>query len=130
MVCGISWLESWVKFESQYLKNDRKIAIDVGRHVFTALSLIEIPFAACSTYFAYSTYSTYFLSSIIIAPICLAIQAVLIRPSMRSRSEMIVKGLPVPESKGVPAHLIFVGLEGVKTVALLFTAVALLNQLK
>jgi hypothetical protein len=111
-----------VKFQSPFLK-DRKIAIDVGRHVFSALALVEIPLASIACYFAYSQGP----ATVLIAPICLGIQALFIRPVMRIRSELIVKGEGVPESKGVPAHLVFVVLEVVKSCALLYCAISLVE---
>lgn len=43
-VLAISFMEAWVKFKAPFLRKD--IAVDVGRHVFSALHAVELALAA------------------------------------------------------------------------------------
>lgn len=124
-LCSISWLESWVKFESVHLRANRHIAIDVGRHVFSAFGLVEVVLSCFAVYQAYLREQTIW-SAGMIAPVCVALQAILIRPMMRTRSALIVAEKPLPEVRGVPGHLLFVIVEVVKTAGLIYTAISLL----
>lgn len=43
MILAISFLEAWVKFKAPFLR--KHVAVDVGRHVFSALTAVELALA-------------------------------------------------------------------------------------
>jgi len=49
---SITMMEAWVKFQAPTVKREQ--ALDVGRHVFSALNTAEIVFAGISVYLAYN----------------------------------------------------------------------------
>jgi hypothetical protein len=115
MVAGISFLEAWVKFRAPSLSLEE--GLDVGRHVFGALNLVEMAWATAA------------LALVVIGrparPVGLAagvaagivaLQGAWLLPVLDGRVETLLAGGTPPAA---PYHVLYIGLECVKLAALL-----------
>jgi hypothetical protein len=124
MVLAISFLEAPLKFRAPNVT--LPIGLGIGRLVFRALNAVEVVFAlvivavtiarppsACAT------------ATLAVAIAVLGVQIGLVRPRLTRRSDQVLGGLDAPRSRG---HLVYVGLEVVKSLALIAGGVLLLSS--
>lgn len=119
MVAGISFLEAWVKFRAQSLSLEE--GLDVGRHVFGALNLVEMAWAgvALALVLAGRPRRAAGLAVGVAAGI-VALQSVWLLPVLDARVQTLLAGGNPPAA---PYHVLYIGLECVKLVALLAAGV-------
>jgi hypothetical protein len=123
MVLAISFLEAPLKFRAPGVT--LQIGLGIGRLVFRALNTVEVAFALV------------ILAIVVAGPVpvritvafgvvlaALAVQLVAVRPRLTRRSDQVLAGAEGPRSHG---HLVYVGLEAVKVVALLVAGILLLT---
>lgn len=127
MVLAISFLEAPVKFSTPSLT--RPVALDVGRIVFTAfhwaqgglfiasfILLIAMRTLSLKLVIPYS-----FLIGLLIA------QSFWLLPALSYRAVAILQGLTLPDS---PVHIIYVVLEGLKVILLIWLGIMALLKLQ
>jgi len=115
MLLGISFLEAWVKFQAPSLSLEE--GLDVGRHVFGAFNLVEIAAAVLLAALAYAARaSRRVLVALGVAVAVVAVQSAWLLPVLDERVELILAGGDPPDA---PYHVLYIGLEGVKLLALL-----------
>ena len=122
MVLAISFLEAPLKFRAPNVT--LQIGLGIGRLVFRALNAVEVVLAVVilATVIAVppSAGAAVVLSVAIAA---LAVQIVAVRPRLTRRSDQVLAGLVAPRSRG---HLVYVGLEVIKSLALAAGGILLL----
>ena len=111
MILSISFLEAWVKFRAPFL--EKHIAVDVGRHVFAALSAAEL--ALCGTFWGGRIWqcwksgmllrnTAYYCSRHFVLPalasVALFFQVLSVSPKLYARAKAkIVQGFPDESSQ-------------------------------
>ena len=126
MVLAISFLEAPLKFRAPNVS--LQIGLGIGRLVFRALNTVEVAFALVIV--AIVAGGTAGPTPVRIAVVfavaiaALAIQLIAVRPRLTRRSDRVLAGAEGPRSH---AHYLYVGLEAVKTVALLVAGILLLT---
>jgi hypothetical protein len=125
MVAGISFLEAWVKFQAPSITLEE--GLDVGRHVFGALNLVEIGWAlVVAALVTLVRPPRLVVAALAVAVLVVALQSAWLLPVLDERIEMRLAGeMPAP----APYHVLYVGLEAVKLAALLGAGVGLLARL-
>ncbi|MGC4964104.1 hypothetical protein ACPXCG_18640 [Gordonia sp. DT218] len=124
MVLAISFLEAPLKFRAPGVT--LPIGLGIGRLVFRALNTAEtlwsvvIVVALIAGTFSGSTITV----TAGVAMAMLAIQLIAVRPRLTRRSDAVLAGHEGPRSH---AHLVYVVLEIIKVVALVWLGVALLS---
>ncbi|MFI5537584.1 hypothetical protein ACIA5H_14450 [Nocardia sp. NPDC051900] len=120
MVLAISFLEAPLKFRAPGVT--LPLGLGIGRLVFRALNTVEAVLAVLLV-----------LAAVIVGPgaatwawlglaaAVLAVQIVVVRPPLSRRSDRVLAGEELPRSH---AHYWYIGLEGVKVVALVALAIA------
>jgi hypothetical protein len=126
MVVAISFVEAPLKFRAPGVT--LKIGLGIGRLVFRALNTIELLLAVVIIVAApFGSLPLRASAAIAAAVFALAVQLAAVRPVLSRRSDAVLAG---PEtSAGTTrsrAHYVYVGLELIKAVALLFAGVVLL----
>lgn len=122
MVLAISFLEAPLKFRAPQVT--LQIGLGIGRLVFRALNTVELVFAAGIVLAALvSRPSVAVTAASVVAVAALAVQLVVVRPSLSRRSDEVLAGRVGPRSRG---HYVYVALELIKAVALLVAGVCLL----
>lgn len=122
MVLAISFLEAPLKFRAPGVTV--AIGLAIGRLVFRALNTVEVMFAVVVlAAAAMAAPEPGALAALVTAVTVLAVQIIAVRPALASRSDQVLAGLEAPRSRG---HLVYVGLEAVKVVALFAGGVLLL----
>eukprot|EP00195_Chlamydomonas_chlamydogama_P002337 CAMPEP_0202921086 /NCGR_PEP_ID=MMETSP1392-20130828/77206_1 /ASSEMBLY_ACC=CAM_ASM_000868 /TAXON_ID=225041 /ORGANISM="Chlamydomonas chlamydogama, Strain SAG 11-48b" /LENGTH=207 /DNA_ID=CAMNT_0049614629 /DNA_START=277 /DNA_END=900 /DNA_ORIENTATION=- len=107
MVLGIGALEAWVKFHAPSIT--RPLALDVGRHVFSALNKVEIALSVALVYClgasAASGQSSALPSLTWVPPALVALESVSLLPALLRRAQAIVSAAAsgVAAPKGSPA---------------------------
>ena len=127
MVLGISFLEAPVKFMAPSLT--LPVALDVGRHVFGALNLVELGWMALSMALMVAAWSQLSRSGVIMLPVIwtvVAAQSLWLLPALNARASQIIAGEMPPDSYH---HTIYCGLEVLKVVLLLTVGALLLKKL-
>jgi hypothetical protein len=124
MVLAISGLEAPLKFRAPNVT--LQIGLGIGRLVFRALNTVEVAFAlVIVAIVAGGTPTPARVAVAFAVAICsLAIQLIAVRPRLTRRSDQVLAGSEGPRSH---AHYIYVGLEAVKTAALLVAGILLLT---
>jgi hypothetical protein len=126
MVLAISFLEAPLKFRAPNVT--LQIGLGIGRLVFRALNTVEVAFAlVIAAIVAGGTAgSTPARIAVVfaVAIAALAIQLIAVRPALTRRSDQVLAGAEGPRSR---AHYVYIGLEAVKTVALLVAGILLLT---
>ncbi|KAJ3384633.1 hypothetical protein HDU92_003479 [Lobulomyces angularis] len=87
---GVSFMESWVKFQAPSLKKNKHLGPDIGRHVFSGLRILELTFATLITSFSVFNRGCFIGHLELLAPILLIPQIFLITPVLRKRSEITI----------------------------------------
>lgn len=121
MVLAISFLEAPLKFRAPGVT--LPLGLGIGRLVFRALN-------ACEAVLAVVVIAGLLVGragagvavAAGVAVVTLAVQVLLVRPALTRRSDQVLAGADGPRSH---AHLVYVGLEVAKVVALMVTGVLL-----
>jgi hypothetical protein len=122
MVLAISFLEAPLKFRAPNVT--LQIGLGIGRLVFRALNTVEVAFALVIVAIVASGPTPVRIAvAPAVAIAALAIQLIAVRPRLTRRSDRVLAGAEGPRSH---AHYVYVGLEAVKTVALLVAGILLL----
>ncbi|WP_039801169.1 hypothetical protein [Nocardia araoensis] len=120
MVLAISFLEAPLKFRAPGVT--LPLGLGIGRLVFRALNIVEAVLAAVLV-----------LAALIVGPgtavwvwlgiaaVVLAVQIAVVRPPLSRRSDRVLAGEDLPRSH---AHYWYIGLEVVKVVVLIGSAIA------
>ncbi len=123
MVLAISFLEAPLKFRAPNVT--LQIGLGIGRLVFRALNTVEVAFALVIVAIVVSgPVPARIAAAYAVAIAALAIQLIAVRPRLTRRSDAVLAGSEGPRSH---AHYVYVGLEAVKTVALLVAGILLLT---
>ncbi|KUI24741.1 hypothetical protein AU196_15550 [Mycobacterium sp. IS-1742] len=122
MVLAISFLEAPLKFRAPGVT--LALGLGIGRLVFRALNLSEV-LLAVAVVAAFVAHRPPVGAAVGAAGAlgCLLAQVILVRPRLSRRSDAVLAGAEGPRSH---AHLVYVGFEVVKVVALLTSGVLLL----
>jgi hypothetical protein len=117
MICGISFLEAWIKFRPKIVQENKFVAFEIGRTVFAALNLVEIILAGiCAT----GNKRQDLLHMIPI--LLLVIQVTYLQPKLDLRAiEIIEHGLKqrpnLSKTQPLP-HIMYVLCEAIKVICL------------
>jgi len=123
MVLAISFVEAPLKFRAPNVT--LQIGLGIGRLVFRALNTVEVVFALVIVAIVASGPTPVRITvAFAVAIAALAIQLIAVRPRLTRRSDQVLAGSDGPRSH---AHYVYVGLEAVKTVALLVAGILLLT---
>ncbi len=123
MVLAISFLEAPLKFRAPGVTVP--IGLGIGRLVFRALNGCEAVLAvAVIVGLLVERRGPGVVVAAAVAVVILAVQVLIVRPALTRRSDRVLAGANGPRSR---AHLVYVGLEVVKAVALVATGVLLLT---
>lgn len=123
MVLAISFVEAPLKFRAPNVT--LQVGLGIGRLVFRALNTIEVAFAILLLALALDgPMPSRILVALGVAFVMLAIQLIAVRPWLTRRSDAVLAGSDAPRSR---AHYAYVGLEVVKTVALIVAGILLLT---
>ncbi len=124
MVLAISFLEAPLKFRAPDVT--LRIGLAIGRLVFRALNAVEVVFALTILLaVVLSPPPVPVTATLAVAMMALAAQLVAVRPRLTRRSDQVLAGLDAPRSRG---HLAYVGLEVIKSLALIAGGVLLLSS--
>jgi hypothetical protein len=121
MVLAISFLEAPLKFRAPDVT--LRIGLGIGRLVFGALNAVEVVLAAAVVTALLTAPSMSAGAALVVAVTVLLVQLLLVRPRLSRRTTAVLAGHDVPRSS---AHLVYVVLEVIKTVALLVGGILLL----
>lgn len=122
MVLGISFLEAPLKFRAPGVTVP--LGLGIGRLVFRALNACEVAFAVVVVVAVIAGGPRVGPgAALAVAVGTLLVQLVAVRPRLRRRTEQVLAGLDASRSR---AHLVYVGLELVKVLALLLCGITLL----
>ena len=127
MVLAISFLEAPLKFRAPGVTV--QLGLGIGRLVFRALNICEAVLAAVAL-------GTVILGrgaagtvvALAVAVCALGAQILGVRPALTRRSDAVLADAEVAESGRSRAHVVYVGLEAAKVVALVVTGVLLLSS--
>ncbi len=123
MVLAISFLEAPLKFRAPNVT--LQIGLGIGRLVFRALHTVEVAFAVVIVAIvAAGPAPARIAVPFAVAIAALAVQLIAVRPRLTRRSDQVLAGSEGPRSH---AHYVYVGLEAVKTVALIVAGILLLT---
>jgi hypothetical protein len=123
MVLAISFLEAPLKFRAPNVT--LAIGLGIGRLVFRALNAVEVVLAV--VVLAASVTSPQPVGareSLAVVFAVLAVQIGVVRPGLTRRSDEVLAGLDAPRSR---AHLVYIGLEVIKALALVVSGILLLS---
>jgi hypothetical protein len=123
MVLAISFLEAPLKFRAPGVT--LQLGLGIGRLVFRALNVSEavLAVAVVAAFVAHPPPSGA-AAGAAIALVCLLVQVILVRPRLSRRSDAVLAGAEGPRSH---AHLVYVGFEIVKVIALVTAGVLLFS---
>jgi len=123
MVLAISFVEAPLKFRAPSVT--LRVGLGIGRLVFRALNTVEVGFALVILAIVAAVPTPARIAvTFSVAMATLAIQLIAVRPRLTRRSDQVLAGLDAPRSR---AHYAYVGLEVVKTAALLAAGILLLT---
>lgn len=126
MVLAISFLEAPLKFRAPGVT--LPIGLGIGRLVFKALNVCEVVLAAAALAGVVLGRSHLGAAlAVAIAVAALGAQVVMVRPALSRRSDAVLADPAAAHGGRSRAHLVYVGLEAVKVVALVVGGVLLLN---
>lgn len=122
MVLAISFLEAPLKFRAPGVT--LQLGLGIGRLVFRALNACEavLAVAVVAAFVAHQPSAGAALGAAV-ALACLLVQVFLVRPRLSRRSDAVLAGAEGPRSH---AHLVYVGFEIVKVIALIAAGALLL----
>lgn len=126
MVAAISFLEAPLKFRAPGVST--QVGLGIGRLVFRALNICEAVLAAVALAAGILGHaSPGAVTALAVAAALLGAQVVGVRPALTRRSDAVRADASAAESGRSHAHLVYVGFEVVKVVALLASGVLLLR---
>ena len=126
MVLAISFLEAPLKFRAPGVTIP--LGLGIGRLVFRALNICEVVLAAVALVaVVVGRPSSAAVVALGVAVAALGIQVVAVRPALTRRSDAVLADASVAESGRSHAHLVYVGFEVVKVLALVVSGVLLLK---
>lgn len=117
MVLGVSFLEASVKFTTPSLT--LQVGLDVGKHVFAALNLVEIGWTLVGIVLALLAQRTLSRGTVVTLGgiwLIVALQSLWLLPVMNTRIDLIIAGGTPPPSY---YHVVYIALDLIKVVALL-----------
>ena len=121
MVLAISFLEAPLKFRAPGVT--LQIGLGIGRLVFRALNICEVLLAVTVVVAVWAGGAgTLGVAAVAVAVVMLTVQIVAVRPALTRRSDQVLAGAEGPRSH---AHVVYVGLEVVKAIALVTAGFAL-----
>ena len=121
MVLAISFLEAPLKFRAPGVT--LQIGLGIGRVVFRALNVCEVLLAVTVVVAVWAGGAgTLGIAAVAVAVVMLTVQIVAVRPALTRRSDQVLAGAEGPRSH---AHVVYVGLEVVKVIALVTAGFAL-----
>ena len=125
MVLAISFLEAPLKFRAPGVTI--QIGLGIGRIVFRALNTCEVLLAATALFAMVLGRPPVGAGVALgVAVAALGAQVVVVRPALMRRSDAVLADAAVATSGRSHAHLVYVGLEAVKVIALVAAGVLLL----
>lgn len=126
MVLAISFLEAPLKFRAPGVTI--QLGLGIGRLVFRALNICEAVLAAVAVAaVVLGRPPAMTVVALLVAVVALAAQMLGVRPALTRRSDAVLADAAVAESGRSRAHVVYVGFEVVKVVALVVTGVLLLG---
>ncbi len=126
MVLAISFLEAPLKFRAPGVTI--QLGLGIGRLVFRALNMCEVLLAAAALVAAVlGRPPAGAMVALGVAVAALGVQVVMVRPALTRRSDAVLADASVAQSGRSHAHVVYVGFEAVKVVALLVCGVLLLT---
>lgn len=126
MVLAISFLEAPLKFRAPGVTI--QLGLGIGRLVFRALNTCEVVLAALTVIaMAAGRPPVSAVIAIGVAVAALAVQVLGVRPVLTRRSDAVLADAAMADSGRSHAHLVYVGFELVKVVALLVGGILLLR---
>ena len=121
MVLAISFLEAPLKFRAPGVT--LQTGLGIGRLVFRALNACEVLLAVTLVVAVWAGGAgTLGIAAVAVAVVMLTVQIVAVRPALTRRSDQVLAGAEGPRSH---AHVVYVGLEVVKVIALVTAGFAL-----
>lgn len=125
MVLAISFLEAPLKFRAPGVTI--QLGLGIGRLVFRALNMCEVALAAVALVaVVMGRASTGVDVALGVAVVALGAQVLGVRPALTRRSDAVLADASVAESGRSRAHVVYVGFEAAKVVALVVSGVLLL----
>ena len=125
MVFAISFLEAPLKFRAPGITIP--LGLGIGRLVFRALNICEVVLAAVALVaVVLGRAPGGATAALVVAVAALGAQVLAVRPALTRRSDAVLADPAVAESGRSNAHLVYLGFEAVKVVALLVSGVLLL----
>jgi hypothetical protein len=120
MICGISFLEAWIKFRPKIVQENKFVAFEIGRTVFAALNLVEIILAGICAM------GNIRQDLLLISTLLLIIQVTYLQPKLDQRAiEIIEHGLKqrpnLSKTQPLP-HIMYVLCEAIKVICLVRVA--------
>jgi hypothetical protein len=115
-ICAISFMEAWLKFTPPNVS--LVIGLSIGKVVFSALNKVELVAAILLGVFLLFERQWNWHSEIfyMMAIVILFIQSIWILPLLSERVDIYLDGSTPPPSS---IHLVFIALEGIKTIVLI-----------
>ncbi|MFT5749211.1 MAG: hypothetical protein ACI93S_000464 [Ancylomarina sp.] len=113
-ILSISFMEAWVKFRAESL--DLPTALDVGRHVFSALNGVERVFSVFLMVVVFYRYTDKIIvaTGVLIFTFIVA-QSGYLLPELNENAQLIIQGMQ-PEKNSI--HMMYGVMEVLKLVAL------------
>lgn len=125
MVLAISFLEAPLKFRAPGVTV--QLGLGIGRLVFRALNICEVVLAAVALVgVVLGRAPAGVVAALGVAVLALGAQVLAVRPALTRRSDAVLADAAAAESGRSHAHLVYVGFEAAKVVALLVSGVLLL----
>lgn len=121
IVCGISFLEAWLKFRAPGVT--MPIGLGIGRLVFNTLNKVEWVLAAIVVVTAMMHTNTLFSARnafLLLAVIILILQTAWLLPTLDARAQLVIENKPLPPSN---LHYLFIGAEVLKIAGLFAAAI-------
>ena len=125
MVLAISFLEAPLKFRAPGVTI--ALGLGIGRLVFRALNICEVVLADAALVGVVGRPPLGATVAVVVAVATLGVQVVGVRPALTRRSDAVLTDPAAAESGRSHAHLVYVGCELVKVVALLVGGTLLLT---
>ncbi len=125
MVLAISFLEAPLKFRAPGVTI--QLGLVIGRLVFRALNMCEVVLAAAALLGSVLGRAPGGALAVLgVAVVALGAQVLGVRPALTRRSDAVLADARVAESGRSHAHLVYVGFEATKVVALVVSGILLL----
>ncbi|WP_235738636.1 hypothetical protein [Nocardioides alcanivorans] len=125
MVLAISFIEAPIKFRAPGVTIP--LGLGIGRLVFKALNSCEIVLAVCLVLGSFAAAASEAARiSVVVAVVMLVVQLLAVRPALSRRTDAVLANPDAVKGPDSRAHLWYIGLEVVKTVALITGGVFLL----